>query len=218
MFIAHLTWFYTNAMFQKSMLPCIPLLDLCPAVVSFTGVLDCVGVSEDSVSPTSHMCFCNPSAVATLSTTVCSLFIAYSSGVCGRLSEQPACCDERHLDLPIHFTFAPINYSTGQPIKNEGERSGPHPPKAATRQLSPWIIGAINLALSNKGVLTLLSPASLIYRRTLNTPVITDTYHTKHSGCSSVMAELSGSFQGSRSVPLTISYPHFTKTFVNPHL
>lgn len=77
--------------------------------------------------------------------------------VCGRLSQRPACCDERHLDLPIHFTFAPINYSTGQPIKNEGERSGPRPPKAATRQLSPWIIGAINLALSNKEVLTLLS-------------------------------------------------------------
>lgn len=57
--------------------------------------------------------------------------------VCGRLSERPARCDERHLDLPIHFTFAPINYSTGQPIKNEGERSGPRPPKAATRQLSP---------------------------------------------------------------------------------
>lgn len=162
---------------DSTQMPCfkkywIPLLGLCTAIVSFTGVLGFVGVSEDSVSPTSHICYSNPSAVATPSTTACSLFIAYSSRVCGRLSEQPACCDERHLDLPIHFTFAPINYSTGQPIKNEGERSGPHPPKAATRQLSPWIIGAINLALSNKGVLTLLSLASPIYRRT--------SQHTSH--------------------------------------
>ena len=107
--------------------------------------------------------------------------------VCGRLSERPACCDERHLDLPIHFTFAPINYSTGQPIKNEGERSGPRPPKAATRQLSPWIIGAINLALSNKGVLTLLSPSislSLYTAKPLHTPVITDT-HYNNTHCSS---------------------------------
>lgn len=109
--------------------------------------------------------------------------------VCGRLSERPACCDERHLDLPIHFTFAPINYSTGQPIKNEGERSGPRPPKAATRQLSPWIIGAINLALSNKEVLTLLSPFvsfSLYILQKLSTHQSLQTHiTTKHTHCSS---------------------------------
>lgn len=108
-------------------------------------------------------------------------FLRSAAGfVCGRLSERPGHRDERHLDLPIHFTFAPINYSTGQPIKNEGERSGPRPPKAATRQLSPWIIGAINLALSNKGVLTLRSSSishCLYAAQLLITPVITDTHH-----------------------------------------
>lgn len=105
--------------------------------------------------------------------------------VCGQLSERPACCDERHLDLPIHFTFAPINYSTGQPIKNEGERSGPRPPKAVTRQLSPWIIGAINLALSNKGVLTLCSISrsySLQYILRTHTGHYGHTYNTLWSG------------------------------------
>lgn len=107
-------------------------------------------------------------------------FLCTAAGfVCGPLSEQPACCDERHLDLPIHFTFAPINYSTGQPIKNEGERSGPRPLKAATRQLFPWIIGAINLASSNKGVLTL--PLSLSFSpytaEHFNTTVFTDMHH-----------------------------------------
>lgn len=107
--------------------------------------------------------------------------------VCGLLSEWPAHCDERHLDLPIHFTFAPINYSTGQPIKNEGERSGPRPPKAATRQLSSWIIGAINLALSNKGVLTLRSCSLPIYCRTFQ-----HTSHYRHTSqntlCSNIWA------------------------------
>lgn len=49
--------------------------------------------------------------------------------------------DERHLALPIHFTFAPINYSTGQPIKNEGERSGPPPPQGrhqTTLSVNNW--------------------------------------------------------------------------------
>lgn len=123
---------------------------------------------------------------------VCLLRTAAAEFVCGRLSERPARCDERHLDLPIHFTFAPINYSTGQPIKNEGERSGPRPPKAATRQLSPWIIGAINLALSNKGVLTLLSPSialSLYTAEPLNSPVITDTHHNSAHTAALLIAE-----------------------------
>lgn len=93
---------------------------------------------EGSVLHRSHMCYSNPAAVARLNSTACVCLLRTAAEfVCGQLSERPARCDERHLDLPIHFTFAPINYSTGQPIKNEGERSGPRPPKAATRQLSP---------------------------------------------------------------------------------
>lgn len=115
----------------------------------FQRAVSCTGVISAILTPLQWPRWIQQSAVCLLHTA--------AEFVCGRLSEQPACCDERHLDLPIHFTFAPINYSTGQPIKNEGERSGPRPPKAATRQLSLWIIGAINLALSNKGVLTLLS-------------------------------------------------------------
>lgn len=136
---------------------------------------------------------------------VCLLHTA-AEFVCGRLSKQPACCDERHLDLPIHFTFAPINYSTGQPIKNEGERSGPRPPKAVTRQLSPWIIGAINLALSNKGVLTLLSASLPIYRRSFQH---TSHYrHTsqKHTHCSNSRAALPVKDGGDHCVQYIFSF------------
>lgn len=106
-----------------------------------------------------YICCSNPRCSGQAECNVHAVCLLHTAAefVCGRLSERPSHCDERHLDLPIHFTFAPINYSTGQPIKNEGERSGPRPPKAATRQLSLWIIGAINLALSNKGLLTLPS-------------------------------------------------------------
>lgn len=95
----------------------------------FQRAVSCTGVISAILTPLQWPRRIQQSAVCLLHTA--------AEFVCGRLSEQPACCDERHLDLPIHFTFAPINYSTGQPIKNEGERSGPRPPKAATRQLSP---------------------------------------------------------------------------------
>ncbi len=151
--------------------PVSVLLLLC-ILLGFQRAASCTGVISAILTPLQWPGWIQLRAVCLLRTA--------AEFVCGRLSERPARCDERHLDLPIHFTFAPINYSTGQPIKNEGERSGPRPPKAATRQLSPWIIGAINLALSNKGVLTLLSPSislSLYTAEPLNTPVITDTHH-----------------------------------------
>lgn len=144
----------------------------------FQRAVSCTGVISAILTPLQWPRRIQQSAVCLLHTA--------AEFVCGRLSEQPACCDERHLDLPIHFTFAPINYSTGQPIKNEGERSGPRPPKAATRQLSPWIIGAINLALSNKGVLTLLflslpayTPWNLSTHQSLQTH-ITTTHILQH--------------------------------------
>ncbi len=129
----------------------VPVLQVLCILFGFQRAVSCAGVISAILTLLQWPGWIQLCAVCLLRTA--------AEFVCGRLSERPARCDERHLDLPIHFTFAPINYSTGQPIKNEGERSGPRPPKAATRQLSPWIIGAINLALSNKGVLTLLSPS-----------------------------------------------------------
>lgn len=174
---------------------CSPsLLDFCSASISFllchlVGLWDdacvsCTGVTSAILTPPHRPGWIPPRAVC---------FSRSAAGfVCGRLSVRPGHRDERHLDLPIHFTFAPINYSTGQPIKNEGERSGPRPPKAATRQLSPWIIGAINLALSNKGVLTLRSPSishCLYAAQLLITPVITDTHHNNAHTAAAVTVE-----------------------------
>lgn len=164
-----------------------PLLDLCLPSISFYGILQwacsCTGVWSAILTSLLWPRWVQPYAVCFLCTA--------AEFVCGWLSERPACCDERHLDLPIHFTFAPINYSTGQPIKNEGERSGPRPLKAATRQLTPWIIGAINLASSNKGVLTL--PLSLSFSpytaEHFNTTVFTDMHHNNTHSAAVIRVE-----------------------------
>ena len=111
-----------------SVLPVSVLLVLY-ILLGFQRAVSCTGVISAILTP--------PQWPDRIQLRVVCLLRTAAEFVCGRLSERPACCDERHLDLPIHFTFAPINYSTGQPIKNEGERSGPRPPKAATRQLSP---------------------------------------------------------------------------------
>lgn len=178
-----LTQWYKCLSAHPHTLPTAPttvLLLLC-ILLGFQRAVSCTGVTSAILTPLPWPGWIQLCAVCLLRTA--------AEFVCGRLSERPARCDERHLDLPIHFTFAPINYSTGQPIKNEGERSGPRPPKAATRQLSPWIIGAINLALSNKGVLTLLSPSvSLSLSLYTAEPQHTSHYrHTsqQHTHCSS---------------------------------
>lgn len=65
------------------------VLIICMA--SLLACLDVFGASEGTVLHRSHICYSNPSAVATLNATACTLFIAYSSRVCLWPAVRAAC-------------------------------------------------------------------------------------------------------------------------------